>query len=311
MITANNHNVVLIDLDKCYTDSFNDTSGDPAKYGLSFRETGRIAIDFRGIGKVVKVLKERIPDFRFRKYNKFVIECNSKECSADKLLEILDYAPVNYLKKYSWLITTTLIIASLILGLVLWLPQGSENSYKESDEIIDNQSNIVKNKDSIEVLPAETPKENQISEKTTSGNIASENVTSENAFNIQPPNVQDSKPQEQIPIKAKETDKQFDKRIQPIFNELSRGIDNLVTLSNNPDVTASQLLEGIRTQIDKENEYIQEAFAILNETYPGLSEREAWRMMTNSKAYTGYKRKAEPILNDLGLKIQSQQISDP
>ena len=298
MITANNHNVVLIDLDKCYTDSFNDTSGDPSRYGLSLCETGRIAIDFHGIGRVVEMLKKKITDFRFRKYNKFTSECRSKECSADKLLEILDYAPVNYLKKYNWLMTAALFIAPLIFGFVLWLSQGGKNSYKESDGIIDIQPNneinntvINNNQDSIATFPAETHKESK---------------PSENSLNITEP-----KPQEQIPLKAKEIDKEFDKRIQRSFNELSKGIDNLVALSNNPDVTESQLLDGIRNHIDKENEYIQEAFAILQESNPGLSDREAWRVMTNSKVYTGYKRKAEPILRELGLKIQSQQISVP
>lgn len=63
IITSNSRNLVLIDLDKCYTDSLNDTCGDPAKYGLSIEQVGNKAMDFHGIGKIVELLKKVFPDF--------------------------------------------------------------------------------------------------------------------------------------------------------------------------------------------------------------------------------------------------------
>lgn len=280
MITANNHNVVLIDFDKCYTDSLCDTSGDPSKYGLTSMERGRISIDFHGIERVVELIKEKLPGFSFRKYNEFVKECKSKDCTPDKLLEILDHIPVNYLKRYNWLMTLAPFIVALIFGIALWLTQ-EKNGYEDSDGIIDT---LPVNKDSIKLPPTETPKEDRASEKTI----------------ISP----SSRSQEQIHLEAQEMATQLDKRIQSYFDELNAGIENLATFSNDSDVTSTQLLDSIRKHADKEDEYFQETFAILNETFPGLSEREQWRVMAYSKAYTGYKRKAEPILRELGLKVK-------
>lgn len=281
MITANNHNVVLIDLDKCYTDSLNDTSGDPSRYGLTERETGRIAIDFRGIGRVVELLKEKIPDFKFRKYNEFIKESKNKECTADKFFEILDYRPSNSRnRKFYWLITFTPFVMALIFGIVLWLIQGKDG-YEESDGVVDT---LPVNKESIEVSSVEIPKESPAEERT--GNIPA------------------PKSQEQIHLEAREIASQLDKRIQPMFDELNRGVDNLVSFSNQPDITGAQLVDSIRKFGDKEDEYIQEAFAILNETYPGLTDREAWRIMAFSKAYTGYTRRGRPILQELGQKAE-------
>ena len=81
MITSNNHNAILIDLDKCYTDFLNDTSGDPSKYGLSLKDEGKIIIDFRGIARVAGIMKKNLPNFKFRKYKKFINECNSPQVS--------------------------------------------------------------------------------------------------------------------------------------------------------------------------------------------------------------------------------------
>ena len=284
MITANNHNLVLIDLDKCFTDSLNDTSGDPSKYGLSSEEQGRIAIDFHGIGRTVSILKEKVTDLKFRKYSEFVKACQDKGCNAEKLLEILDYKPSSSSSKYKYLLLIVIPFFALIGFLAFWL-------FYEDKQEVNNEISIA--------TPLNTPKDSIISLEEGEGE--QKTIKESQKEETIAPLV--GKTQEQILYEAQVMAAQLDKRIRPYYDELDAGIDSLVAFSKKPDITGSQLLERIRKHGDKEDEYIAESFAILNESYPGLTERETWRIMACSKAYTGYKRRAEPILRELGLKI--------
>lgn len=89
MITANTRNLVLIDFDKSYTDALGDTSGHPAKYGLTADEKGRVAIDFRAIGMLVEKLKASVHGFKFRGYKRFVKTCYGPDVNCEDLREYL------------------------------------------------------------------------------------------------------------------------------------------------------------------------------------------------------------------------------
>ena len=297
MITNNNRNVVLIDLDNCYTDSFNDTSGDPSKYGLSDKDTGRVAIDFHGIGRVAEKLKERVPDFKFSRYRQFVKECFSADADCDKLLSILDYNPGNNLKKLKWMITLAPFVVALLFGFILWLIQGGYDAYKGSDGIIDTISSPT---DTLNIPPKATNIITNETNATPTETLKGPSPREEKSVSPFP------KSPEQIHKEAQEMAVVLDKRIQPYFDELNAGLDSLESLSRNPDITPTEFLALMRKLSDKEDEYCEETFAILKETFPGLDEREAWRVIAYSKAYTGYKRRAEPLLSKL-----SQQILSP
>ena len=283
MITSNNRNVVLIDLDKCYTDAFNDTAGNPSLYGLTEKDAGRIAIDFHGLGIVAQKLKERIPGFKFRKYRKFIELCHDKDCSVEELLEILDYKPSPANSRYNPAII--MISIFILIGLLtFWFFYSGR---EEKNNKITEMSQIVIPYDSIDVFLYSRSDKPKVKEQS-------------NGINTIVP----AKTQEQIHDQAQAMAANLDKRIQPYYDELNTEIDSLVSFSNKPDITGGQLLEKLRKHGDKEDEYIHETFSILEETFPNLTERETWRVMAYSKAYTQYKRRAEPILGELGMKVK-------
>lgn len=276
MITSNNKNLMLIDLDKCYSDSINDTSGDPSKYGLSREQKGRIVIDFRGIAKVVDILKEKVPGFTFSRYSVFEKECNKADPSTDELLQILDYNPSRSSKKFYWMVILTLFFVAVIFGAFLFLTQG---------------------KDGHEVNYGVTHPSAQAKDTVSSSHVVAQGVTESNEVEkIEKPTakVEIHAPltQQQIHAQAQEMAAQLDLRIQPYFNELKSSLDRLEEMKSNPDVTQEMFSIELTKHIEKEEEYNQEAFEILKETYPHLSDREAWRVMAYSKAYTGYNRQA-------------------
>ncbi|MDE6286821.1 MAG: protein kinase [Muribaculaceae bacterium] len=110
--------------------------------------------------------------------------------------------------------------------------------------------------------------------------------------------------QEELQDAAERMAAVLDERIAPAFNELHAGLDRLTAIKNDSTYTGWQMLDSIRAHDDRADEYITEAFEILNETFPGLSEREKWRVMGKSKAYTGYTRRATPEMRDFGHELE-------
>ena len=289
MLSLNNHNVILIDFDKCYSDYLHDTSGDPSKYGLTKQEKGRIQIDFHGIAGVVEKIKDGVPGFQFCKYNEFITECLKPEPSADELLNILDYNPGKVSKKFYWMVTLAPFCVALLFGLVLLLIQG-RNGYDENYGISDPASQVNDslhtNSVGIKNQGGESEKDVKFEEKQT--------VKELEEIKTLPTPIS----QEDLHTKAQNMAVLLDKRIQPLFEELNISLDNLEKLKLNPDLNPEQLLDSIRSHSNKEDEFCEEAFAILKETFPDLTDREAWRVMAYSKAYTGYKRRATPLLEN-------------
>lgn len=289
MITADNRNLFLIDFDKCYTDSLNDTSGDPSKYGLTSKEQGKIAIDFHGIGRVVKKLRESVNGFKFRKYKEFIKECESNECSSYRLLEILDYK-YSENHKVPYLLSGVAIIV-ITVALFLWiLPEKPQNTSYEP--VADAKPLILKDTTPSANPPApqEAPAPQQIQQKEDLPEIAKSSVS-----DIPPESVQ---LKEQLHSDAQEMASQLDKMIQPFYNKLNISLDHLEKLKSNPEVTKHQLLDSVRKHMDMEDEYNRETFEIMKETFPHITDREAWRILAYSKAYTGYTRRAGPLLKN-------------
>lgn len=280
MITANSRNLVLIDFDKCYTDALSDTSGHPSKYGLTADEPGRVAIDFRGIGMVVEKLKAGVQGFKFSEYKKFVKVCYDPNVNCEELMEILS-GPV---KEDSTSFKEILVILLAFGGLgiiVTLIAFMGKTIFEDTDDYDDSTINDIP-QEIIETAPSDSL---TVDIETGAGlTLESDYKATEHV----------SRTQEEIHAEAKERAVMLDKRIQPYFNELIAGLDHLKKLKMDTAYTSQQLLDSIRKHGDLADEYIAEAFAILNDMYPGITDREAWRVLAYSKAYTGYTRRATP-----------------
>lgn len=304
MITSNNHNVVLIDFEKSYTDALNDTSGDPSKYGLTVEDQGRTAIDFHGIGRTVDIIKEKVPGFRFRKYREFIKACQDNDCTADKLLEILDYKTSSYTSFYKMVLTGIPFLIGIGVIAFRVFYDGNKDTNNLEDSVASVEKPLTTHNDMM-VVPAEVS-EQQSQKKETQIEIQKE---PQNEMLKEPQNEISAAPvigitQEEHHALAKVRAEQFDKMVQHFYDELQVRLDSLVAFSEQPNITGGQLLERIRQHGDKEEEYFIETLAILDETFPNMTERETWRVLAYSNAYTGYKRRSSPILRELGHKVE-------
>lgn len=282
MITANTRNLVLIDFDKCYTDAFCDTSGNPNKYGIPATDVGQCSIDFHAIGLLVEKLKREVRGFKFGKYKRFVEACYGSDVNCEDLRDMLNEPASEPSNKLAAIVVIGMIIVGLSIGLIgymsetddkhvtLPMPDGAKPDEVKSDEVKENSINATTGL-SIETISASP-----------------------------------AKTQEEIHDDAKAKAKILDQRIQPSFNVLLAALDRLKTLKNDKTMSGQQLLDSIRRHSDLADEYMGEAFEILKETFPDLTDREAWRIMSYSKAYTGYTRRATPELNEYGHVVEQR-----
>lgn len=86
MITIGTHNVMLIDLDKCYTYAHNKKlSGTASNFGLGDDKLGDPCLDYRGLANILEYLEIYLEGFPAEPFLRFVKECRRKDTSIPKL----------------------------------------------------------------------------------------------------------------------------------------------------------------------------------------------------------------------------------
>lgn len=275
MITANGHNLVLVDFDKCYTDALNDTSGNPTKYGVAAEDAGSIAIDFHGIAKVVEKLKANVSGFKFRKYKEFVKACYSPDITCDELMELLASGTRRPTVKTLPVMVAAFIFA-MVLAIILYFtgrnierrPEAATQAHKAL--VSDSLPKIKVISESVSPEVIDLPEKNKSPEPATDS-------------------------AEELPLDLKQKASIIDKQIMPYFKKLQASLDNLESLKSNPTLSGQQLLDSIRAHSELADEYISKAFALLKDRFPETTDSEAMQIMAYSKAYTGYTRRFGPL----------------
>lgn len=299
MITANTHNLVLIDFDKCYTDALSDTSGNPSKYGLPATDVGRCSIDFHAIGILVEKLKREVDGFKFGNCKQFVEACYKQDVNCEDLKAVLAKAKASR-GKLAVIVAACLITAGLLIGIAGYLIE--RNDRLEAGAAPDPAKEI-NSIGATTTLSGENAPETAVK---TYGNVDADTETLSATIDKKEDPIHEpvALTQDEIHNAAKAKAAILDQRIQPTFKVLLDRLDRLQALKTDNSLSGQQLLDSIRRHNDLADEYITEAFAILNDIYPGLTEREAWRIMAYSKAYTGYTRRASPELREYGQEIE-------
>lgn len=285
LITNNNRNLVLVDFDKCYTDSLDDTSGHPARFGLPMDSHGRANMDFRGIAQVAETIITAYPNLKNSKFKSFIKDCYKPDANADILWEVLEKWTVSNHKRWVRIAALLLILFIIMTGLYFL-----NNTVENNGASVENATTLV-----------EEPSDSTISAVET--------------YNILPPVKSPivEVTQEQLHNEAQKMAEVLDRRISPDFEELTAELNRLATLKQDTTLTGEQLLDKVRAFGEKEEEYKREAMAILKETFPDVStERELRRVLAYSKVLTTYNRLSIKELAELGHEIErrSPQISE-
>ena len=123
MITHNNHNIKLIDLDKCYTDSRVFSPGSPKLYGAE--KAGSPDNDFNGLAIIAESLSKFASKSLRKRINKFIEACHKKDANTEELLTTLSLSK----KKLTLLLFGLAVIVLIALvAIVYFLSNHSDDT---------------------------------------------------------------------------------------------------------------------------------------------------------------------------------------
>lgn len=144
MLRHSDRSVMMLDLDKCYTDSLNRTHGGTAILcnPLAGGETPTTAKDFIAIGNLIDYIAERVPKSTARRFRKFRDACRSKDATDERLSQVLRYRS----KSYLWAIG---VIAISIACGAYYMIASSANSEEEQTS---QQALPVNNSDTVRII---------------------------------------------------------------------------------------------------------------------------------------------------------------
>lgn len=99
MLRHSDRGVMLIDLDKCYSDSLDRTHGGSAFIcaPLDNGEKPTVAKDFTAIGNMTDYIAKRVPKFPGKSFRRFRDVCRSKDATDESLAQALQYQSKSYL----------------------------------------------------------------------------------------------------------------------------------------------------------------------------------------------------------------------
>lgn len=251
MITAGNRNLMLIDLDKCYTDWLNDTSGAASKFGLTKDKTGDVSLDFRGIGQIVELLIKTFPALKNNRILKFKEICFKKNIDVDELKSSLE--PKNSNLKY-WLMVLPLI-ALIVSGMVIWNPAKNNNI---DSPIITNEP--IK-KDTVVVIQQQQP-------------VIVENVTSNHSVT----------PKEEKNAKEPSYKELIEKELPGRFESFYKLLDEVESKISNPDISDSELTQLSFDMAIQHSDLLTTTYKYYEEKYPKVDPLDIQMVVAKSKA---------------------------
>lgn len=285
ILTANGYNPVLVDLDKCYTDAFNDTSGHPARFGLAADNPGRIAMDFRGLANVAQSLVAKYPTAASKKIKRFIETAREPEVTSEMLKESLEDRRKPGVLLLSFLALAMIGLGALTVGFLFLKDRGEDIDIEPTAQVRPQTF-----KDTV-TPPQSTPP-------------SSYSPVSEEVVPASEPEIVVNT-QVQLHQEAKDKAAVLDKLIAPRYNALNARLDRLIKLKS-ADISGEQLLDSIRAYADFEEECFQEMGAIMRETFPPMSAREESRILAYSKVYTTYNRRSNSELAEINRIIREK-----
>lgn len=276
LISNNNRNLVLVDFDKSFTDGHSDTSGHPMKFDLPADSQGRAVMDFRGIALVEEAIKKAFPKVKIHRGAALVKACHREETDADSLLEILKPAR----PKKGIVVGVSVAVAAIVacLGVIVFQRISSRQPAQELAPVAVEGEKPEAATELVEVhsQPSETER------------------APESAIH-----------QEDLQTSARKKAAELDSYIASYFKQLTAQAEALQKLLQDSTATATQLFDCLNALDAKEEEYFAEVDAIAAERFPEVTtERELWRIYSQSQVIKTYNRFATPLKNEAGLRLR-------
>ena len=281
ILTWEERNVVLIDLDKCFTDWLDDTGGKPRfNKGNDYKEG--VATDFEAIGLIIDLWIECVPSLKNKSIIKFRNLCYKKNVRIEELNSFIKKELSNATSKYKSIIGGVIISLFMVAGIIFFQKTVSKRVNEETPEKIAEESPVMVVEDSV-VVPHEQDKVNEFAYETDA-----------------------SKGRSGAPAIASLADKSFSRHIEPALKEMKRfrelGKDS--TLNQNDLFSQIPDLQKIyfKAFFDTRHE--------LTEAFPEVNIQKIDDAIILSKSFQNYMNEWKETLEVVNKKGVSKLVSD-
>lgn len=283
--------LMLIDLGCCYTDYLDNSAGRPENYDKE--KVGDPGMDYVGIGKLVRRLSKRVPDFPSSAFMRFEEECFREGVEPDDLRDVLipQKPKKNNIFRILLAIVALIIIAVSTIVLMPWSnessdkPETTDISPVDSVAIPEIQDTIAKNAPSAPAIE----KEIENNEKTP----PSSNTTAE----VQPIKLSNEELQPTLMdvINAE---------LPAVFAPLLPRLEALEALANCDTTSVAVLLDAIRDFAEIETVTQSEGERRFQNRYPEFDRLEVSRLVWHSKAWDDYMTVSNRVQRYVGDEIR-------
>lgn len=282
LITKGHRNLMLIDLDKCYTSAKNTSAGAPSLYDVESIKIGHPDVDFHGVGFLVKKLTNEIPGFPVNRFNRFISLCNQENIDAETLLDWLQKSSAPN-KKFSQkpnlasLIGLLLFLIPLIIltGLGIFL---TLNDNKKEPEQSYLHSNVIL----LEVPEESDRTERESPDKLSESSMSNKNSNYERGY-------------------KKEIEEGMNVRVIPIQNILQE-----VSQSLKDSVYDKELNDWIYKMVSVQNDVFQDACKHFEEKFPTVDPIDIQLAISKTPSYKRVSNEIEDITKKIADIIDTR-----
>ena len=283
LLTWDERNVVLIDLDKCFTDWLDDTGGKP-RFATGDDSKEGVVTDYQAIGFIVDLWMECMPSLKNKSVIKFRNLCCKKNVGIDELKAFIDRQLSIPKGKYYVRFSTGAIILAFCVAAVIILFQKTAPK-KDNEEI-------------AESLATEMP-----------GGIPGDTVEvyqEQDMMKVNPSETLASKGKTISPAIETLADKSFSRNIEPTLKELTR----FKELSKDSAYDRNYLFTFTPGLLQMYHKAFNATRSELIEAFPNLNIKKIDDAIIISKSFQNYMDEWKETLEIINRRGVSKVVSD-
>lgn len=255
LLTRDDRKLVLIDLDKCYTDWLDNTSGSTALFGKNDHDEISNQIDFKGVAFIIDCIVTANPNLQRHEFSKIKKKCLQQNVSEIELINYIRKKLQSNKERYVLFSLAGMIIV-LLVGLVY-------TGYLYNSK--NTEAYLMTNKVDTVLVVQEMP---------------------------QQPTLNEISSQEQ---KDNQLNEIIDKELPALSASLNRDLDSFLEKIQGGDVSSDELMQTMMNLSERTATIVDSCGTYLIRKYPEFKINEVISKVRESELYYNLSKKHERI----------------
>lgn len=296
MITYGTRNTMLIDLDKAYTFTHNDTAGAPGKYGLADDDHGNPAIDYNGIAGIVdRLTAAGYPTKPFRRFRRL---CKSPGIRNESLAEALDCKPKPV---WHYWAAGVIVLVMASIGISRWLYSPANHGSQMNDREVAKSADTVNS-----IIATESP--------AAPASVTAPEITpakpEKAAADNSPQYVWRELPEESQISNSAKARVAATREVTRVVDVLYCHLDDLSKMRKDTTLSSDALLAAMRDFTAREERYFQGIKQTILAEQPDISADDLYILVYNSQKALDYIKQSNLVQEKVGAEFRRRYIKE-